>query len=93
MIQAEIGCPGGFGRAWASSMARLLRDNPARGISQNLHHLVVWRNRVEIGPLNLSKFSVDGKRTDYEMPQIASGWKQFVRFAEKAGLSTAEARA
>jgi hypothetical protein len=92
-MQAEIGRPGGMGRSWASSLARLLLENPSAGISQSVHQVLVWRDRVQIEPLNLTKTSVDGKKTDYKMPQIANGWTEFVEFAKKEGLSAAEARA
>jgi hypothetical protein len=92
-MQAEVGQAGGMGRSWAGSLARFLIANPAAGISRNVHHILVWRDRVEIQPLNLTKISSDGKRTNYQMPQVASGWAEFVRFPKKAGLSASEARA
>jgi hypothetical protein len=92
-MHAEIGQPGGMGRAWVSSLSRLLLGNPAPGISPYLHHILVWRDRVQIQPLNMSKISADGNKTDYQMPEVVSGWTQFIKFAENVGLSTAEARA
>jgi hypothetical protein len=91
LMQAEVGCPAGFGRAVTSSLARVLRGNPERGISQNVHRIVVWRDRVEIGPLELTKMAADGATTQYKMPPVANGWTEFRRFAEKAGVSAAEA--
>jgi hypothetical protein len=92
-MQAEVGQPGGMGRAWAGSLGRFLLQNPAKGISQYVHSILVWRNRVQIGPLNLTKFSADGTKTEYKMPQVANGWAEFVRIAKRAGLSAAGARA
>jgi hypothetical protein len=90
-MQAEVGCPGGMGHFWAHSLARILRENPSPGISQNVHRIFVWRNRVQIEPLDMTKYTVDGKKIEYKMPQIASGWKQFVEFANGVGLSAAGA--
>jgi hypothetical protein len=92
-MQAEIGCARGMGRLWVSSLARLLRENRVPGISQNVHQILVWRDCVQIAPLNLSKISADGTRTNYTMPQVANGWREFVKFARNAGLPEAEARA
>jgi hypothetical protein len=93
LMKAEIGSPGGMGRAWGSTLAQLLRNHPTPGISQYVHHILVWRDRVDIRDLNLTKFSADGEKIDYSMPEVARGWTQFVNFAEKAGLDAGEAQA
>jgi hypothetical protein len=93
LMKAEIGSPGGMGRAWGSTLARLLRCHPAPGISQYVHHILVWQDRVEIQALNLTKFTADGNKTAYHMPEVAQTWGQFVIFPKKAGLSAGEAQA
>jgi hypothetical protein len=91
-MQAEIGCQGGMGRLWASTLARLLRANPSHGISQFVHHILVWRDRVQIKPLDLTRFAADSTTTEYKMPTVANGWTAFQEFAKNLGLSAAEAR-
>src|SRR5262249_4189397 len=93
IMQGEVGQPGGMGRARSRSLARFLLQTPAKGMSRYVHSILVWRNRVQIEPLNLIKFSADGTKTENKMPQVANGWAEYVNFANRAGLSAVAARA
>src|SRR4029079_12729539 len=72
LMQAEIGRHGGMGNAWTHSLARMVRANPVPGISQFVHQILVFRDRVSIEPMNLTKISGDGVEVNYQMPQVVA---------------------
>ena len=93
MMQGEVGSPGGYGRAWAGCLARTLRANQEPGVSQYLHFFRVWRDRIELGPLDLSRITADGVSADFPMPDVVNGWPAFEEYSRNVRLSAAAARA
>ena len=85
LAQMEVGLPGGIGHALGMGLTLLVRENAAAGVSRHLHQTLIFRDRIEGRPINLTTYTRDGDVVHHVMPRVATSWAEFCKIARPSG--------